>query len=135
MNDFKRDLAAVLNAHGFDTLTNTPDHVLADFLHGILLIMPRRPAPPPVIPLPPLEWKKTCHYCGAPPTGGFDGKPCCGPCAERLLQGAPTTTDPLPPATCCAYKCQNEGTHMLEGFPYCISHFQEFSKLTTTPPK
>lgn len=32
--DLKKDIATVMNRHGIDTKTNTPDFILADFLFG-----------------------------------------------------------------------------------------------------
>jgi len=70
MKDFKRELASLLNCHGFDALTNTPDHDLADFIAGILLIMPRGKRTPPVMPdpLPPL-FGPPCDWDGCASRG------------------------------------------------------------------
>lgn len=39
MNDFERDIAAVLNKHGKDTETNTPDFILAEYINRTLMAL------------------------------------------------------------------------------------------------
>lgn len=36
MNDFKKELEKLINAHSIDNLTNTPDFILAEYLVGMI---------------------------------------------------------------------------------------------------